>query len=158
MSRTSWTTLATPIGDLILAASADGLTHVAHPGHSHADERGDGSAAASRIVETAADQLREYFAGTRTSFDVPLAPTGTVFRRSVWDALMGIPFGETTTYGELAARLGRPTASRAVGAANGANPISVIVPCHRVIGADGSLTGYAGGIGAKRLLLDLERS
>jgi methylated-DNA-[protein]-cysteine S-methyltransferase len=101
-------------------------------------------------------QLSEYFDGERDEFDVPLAMTGTPFQRRVWQALQRIPYGETTTYGELARRLGRPSASRAVGLANGRNPIAVIVPCHRVIGSDGSLTGYGGGVERKRLLLDLE--
>jgi methylated-DNA-[protein]-cysteine S-methyltransferase len=105
----------------------------------------------------AAVQLREYFAGTRRSFDVALDAAGTPFQRAVWDALLTVPYGRTTTYGEVAARLGRPTASRAVGAANGQNPIAIIVPCHRVIGASGALTGYAGGLDRKRLLLGLER-
>jgi methylated-DNA-[protein]-cysteine S-methyltransferase len=101
-------------------------------------------------------QLSEYFDGERDEFDVPLAMTGTPFQRRVWQALQRIPYGETTTYGELARRLGRPSASRAVGLANGRNPIAVIVPCHRVIGSDGSLTGYGGGVERKRLLLELE--
>jgi methylated-DNA-[protein]-cysteine S-methyltransferase len=101
-------------------------------------------------------QLSEYFDGERDEFDVPLGMTGTPFQRRVWQALQRIPYGETTTYGELARRLGRPSASRAVGLANGRNPIAVIVPCHRVIGSDGSLTGYGGGVERKRLLLELE--
>lgn len=101
-------------------------------------------------------QLSEYFDGERDEFDVPLVMTGTPFQRRVWQALQRIRYGETTTYGELARRLGRPSASRAVGLANGRNPIAVIVPCHRVIGSDGSLTGYGGGVERKRLLLDLE--
>ena len=104
----------------------------------------------------AVEQLREYFAGTRTTFDVELEPAGTPFQQRVWTALREIPYGETTTYGELAAVLGRPTASRAVGHANGHNPISIIVPCHRVIGTSGSLTGYGGGLARKRFLLALE--
>jgi methylated-DNA-[protein]-cysteine S-methyltransferase len=101
-------------------------------------------------------QLAEYFDGERDEFDVPLEMTGTHFQRRVWRALRQIPYGETTTYGELARRVGRPSASRAVGLANGRNPIAVIVPCHRVIGSDGSLTGYGGGLERKRLLLELE--
>ena len=102
------------------------------------------------------DQLAEYLAGTRTAFDLPLAPTGTEFQRDVWRALTTIPYGTTAGYGELAAWIDRPTAARAVGAANGRNPISIIVPCHRVIGANGALTGYAWGEEKKRRLLDLE--
>ena len=102
-------------------------------------------------------QLREYFAGERRRFDLPLAASGTEFQRAVWHTLTLIPYGETAGYGELAEALGRPGAARAVGAANGKNPISIIVPCHRVIGADGSLTGYAWGEAKKRHLLDLEQ-
>ncbi len=103
-------------------------------------------------------QLDEYFAGKRTEFDLDLDLHGTPFQRSVWNALTRIPFGETISYRQLAARIGRPTAVRAVGAANGANPVCLVVPCHRVIGADGSLTGFGGGIDVKRSLLTLEGS
>lgn len=103
-------------------------------------------------------QLREYFSGTRTQFTVPLDLIGTEFQKKVWTALLAIPFGETRTYAALAAQIGHPSAARAVGAANGRNPISIITPCHRAIGSDGSLTGFAGGLEAKRYLLMLERS
>lgn len=102
-------------------------------------------------------QLREYFEGTRTEFDLRLAEIGTPFQRRVWQLLIGIPFGETRTYGQLAAILGNPNASRAVGRANATNPIPIVVPCHRVIGSTGSLTGFAGGLDSKRWLLDFER-
>ncbi|RSN64809.1 methylated-DNA--[protein]-cysteine S-methyltransferase [Actinomadura sp. WAC 06369] len=105
-----------------------------------------------------AEQLDAYFAGDLTEFDVPLALNGTPFQRRVWDALRHIPYGETVTYGELALDIGSPTASRAVGLANGKNPISVIVPCHRVVGSNGDLTGYGGGIERKRYLLEFERT
>ena len=105
---------------------------------------------------TAAEQLEAYFAGDRHEFDLVLAPTGTPFQLSVWRGLLEIPYGETRSYGQLAARLGNPGGSRAVGLANGRNPVAIVVPCHRVIGADGTLTGYAGGMDRKRLLLDLE--
>jgi len=110
------------------------------------------------VAAEAACQLDAYLAGARADFDLPLAPQGTPFQQEVWAALREIPYGDTTTYGELAARLGRPgwASARAVGAANGRNPLWVVVPCHRVIGADGSLTGYAGGIDVKRELLELE--
>ncbi|HEY4058114.1 MAG TPA: methylated-DNA--[protein]-cysteine S-methyltransferase [Kofleriaceae bacterium] len=111
----------------------------------------------SKVLERAEKQLAEYFAGTRTDFDLPLAPDGTEFQRRVWRALETIPFGETWSYGELAKKIGNPTASRAVGAANGQNPLWIIVPCHRVIGANGDLTGYAGGMTAKKFLLAHER-
>jgi methylated-DNA-[protein]-cysteine S-methyltransferase len=101
-------------------------------------------------------QLDEYFDGSRTTFDLELAPAGTPFQRRVWDELTRIPAGRTATYGEIAGRAGRPGAARAVGAAVGRNPISIVVPCHRVVGADGSLTGYAGGVARKAFLLDLE--
>jgi methylated-DNA-[protein]-cysteine S-methyltransferase len=102
------------------------------------------------------EQLGEYFAGDRRGFDLPLAPQGSEFQLRVWEGLREIPYGETESYGELAARIGHPGSARAVGAANGRNPISIVVPCHRVIGAGGSLTGYAGGLERKRLLLDFE--
>ncbi|MBF8660900.1 MULTISPECIES: methylated-DNA--[protein]-cysteine S-methyltransferase [Pseudomonas] len=107
------------------------------------------------LIETA-HQLGEYFAGKRRRFDLALAFTGTAFQRQVWDALLSIPFGETRTYGQIAQQIGNPSAVRAVGAANGRNPISIIAPCHRVIGASGGLTGFAGGLAAKQLLLALE--
>lgn len=114
-------------------------------------------AAELEIFVEVSRQLGEYFSGRRRIFDLPLAPQGTQFQREVWQALTTIPYGRTAGYGELAAEVGRPKAARAVGAANGKNPISIIVPCHRVIGADGSLTGYAWGEAKKSELLDLER-
>jgi methylated-DNA-[protein]-cysteine S-methyltransferase len=107
-------------------------------------------------VAQAARQLREYFSGKRTEFDLPLAPEGTGFQRSVWQRLQEIPYGETISYGELAKRVGNPKASRAVGAANGQNPIPIVIPCHRVIGANGKLTGFGGGLPVKEALLALE--
>lgn len=109
-------------------------------------------------LQPAIAQLQEYFAGQRTSFDVPLRLSGTDFQQTVWDALREIPYGDTESYGQLAARIGRPAASRAVGLANGKNPISIIVPCHRVIGSGGSLTGYGGGLDRKQRLLAFERA
>jgi methylated-DNA-[protein]-cysteine S-methyltransferase len=109
------------------------------------------------VLDAALVQLRQYFAGQRRTFELPLDLVGTAFQRSAWLALADIPYGETVSYGEQARRLGRPTAVRAVGAANGRNPIAVILPCHRVIGGDGSLTGYAGGLDIKSALLDHER-
>ncbi len=144
----------TPIGPLTALVDGDGaLTHLlfAHqptPAGALCDEK--------RCAPVRA-QLEEYFRGERDAFDLPLAPAGTEFQRRVWDELARIPFGETVDYGSLAVRVGRPGAARAVGRANATNPIPIIVPCHRVIGANGSLTGYAGGMEAKRTLLDLER-
>lgn len=109
------------------------------------------------VLAAAAGQLDAYFRGELTSFDLPLALAGTQFQRSVWAALQSIPYGETISYGELARRIGQPSASRAVGLANGRNPVAIVVPCHRVIGADGSLTGYGGGMDRKRFLLALEQ-
>lgn len=109
------------------------------------------------LLEQAAEEMREYLRGTRQAFSLPLAPEGTAFERSVWDALLTIPYGETRSYGQVAAQIGRPTASRAVGRANGRNPVSIFIPCHRVIGADGSTVGYAGGVELKRHLLAMEQ-
>ncbi len=145
-----------PVGPLLLVANAMGLTHVLFAGDKPRDLEGDGSVAAELTLAEAAGQLAEYFAGERRAFDLPLSPTGTEFQMAVWAGLRQIPFGETTSYGELAERIDRPKAVRAVGAANGANPISIIVPCHRVIGADGTLTGFGGGLPAKQTLLALE--
>lgn len=149
-------TLKSPIGPLTLIARAEGLTHVFFPGHEGPLPAGDDSPAAAAVLARAAEQLGEYFAGRRQRFDLPLAPTGTDFQRSVWLGLREIPYGATLSYGELARRVGRPQAVRAVGAANGANPLPVIVPCHRVIGANGRLTGFGGGLPAKMALLELE--
>jgi methylated-DNA-[protein]-cysteine S-methyltransferase len=110
------------------------------------------------VLEEPARQLRAYFAGELQHFDLPLKPEGTAFQTRVWELLQEIPFGETISYGELARRAGNPAASRAVGLANGANPIPIIIPCHRVIGSNGKLTGYGGGLETKRWLLDFERS
>lgn len=115
-------------------------------------------AADDPIARRAVDQLGEYFAGERTEFDLPLDPIGTEFQVAAWRALGEIPYGETRTYRQQAAGIGRPAAVRAIGAANGSNPLSIVVPCHRVVGADGSLTGFAGGLDAKRYLLSHEQS
>lgn len=111
----------------------------------------------ARALRNAVRELRAYFAGELRQFSLPLAPVGTPFQLDVWNALRAIPYGETRSYGELAARIGRPSAVRAVGAANGANPLPIVVPCHRVIGSNGSLTGFGGGIPLKQALLELER-
>ncbi len=149
----TWTVVeGTPVGDLLLTASEDALTGLWFGVQPVPGSRDD----STPVLAAARDQLGEYFAGERTSFDLPLAPSGTDFQLRVWEQLRLIPYGTTVSYGELARRLGAPSASRAVGAANGRNPIAIVVPCHRVIGADGSLTGFGGGMDAKRVLLDLE--
>ncbi len=146
--------IESPLGQLTLVASDDALVAVEFPGRAPRGARGAGHP----VLERAREQLGEYFQGRRTAFDLPLAPPGTPFQRAVWKELCAIPFGQTLSYGELARRVGRPGAARAVGAANGQNPIAIIVPCHRVIGADGSLTGYGGGVERKRWLLAHERA
>jgi len=157
----SRTTMSSPVGELTLIASPRGLRAVLWPNELDAPERlsaaDDGDPAAAAILREAITQLGEYFAGDRHQFDLPLDPVGTVFQQSAWMQLRQIPFGATISYGEQAKRLGDVRKSRAVGAANGRNPISIIVPCHRVIGANGSLTGFAAGIEAKSWLLRHEQ-
>jgi methylated-DNA-[protein]-cysteine S-methyltransferase len=155
-ATTLYATIDSPIGELLLLSDGDALTALyMQEGRKPMKIAGDWVASTARFADVKT-QLEEYFAGNRTTFDVPLAPQGAPFEREVWHALEEIPYGETVSYGEIARRVGQPTAARAVGLANGRNPISVIVPCHRVIGADGSLTGYGGGLERKRLLLELE--
>ncbi|HVB05178.1 MAG TPA: methylated-DNA--[protein]-cysteine S-methyltransferase [Acidimicrobiales bacterium] len=154
----TWRRVASPVGGLLLLSDGAALNGCYLEGARYAEEAPDGALPDEGVLEEAASQLAEYFAGERRSFSLSVAPVGTDFQRTVWRALAAIPYGETRSYGEIAAAVGRPSASRAVGAANGHNPISVIVPCHRVIGANGSLTGYAGGIERKTTLLDLERA
>lgn len=156
MSAPTTTTVASPIGPLALVADGGALVGVFLDGHHQRVPAAAVPGADDPVLAEAAAQLDAYFAGRRRHFDLPLRPVGTPFQRTVWDALCAIPFGTTTTYGALAARIGRPSAVRAVGLANGRNPLAVVVPCHRVIGADGRLTGYAGGLDRKRALLDLE--
>jgi len=144
-----------PLGDLLLLADDDGLRglYLPEPRHGPAAVGSPGAAAA---LDAAAEQLDAYFAGELQEFDLPLAPAGTPFQRRVWSELERIPFGETISYSTLADRLGNPRAVRAVGLANGRNPLSIVVPCHRVIGADGTLVGYGGGLERKRWLLEHE--
>jgi methylated-DNA-[protein]-cysteine S-methyltransferase len=149
-------TLSSPVGELLLAGDVDGLRMVGfqdglHPTKPQPDWQDD-----PRPFKKTITQLQEYFAGKRREFDLPLVPEGTAFQLKVWNTLRTIPYGKTWSYGELARRIRKPKASRAVGAANGQNPIPIIVPCHRVIGADGSLTGFGGGLKIKRILLELE--
>ena len=163
--------VATPLGDVVLTAEAKSLTAVHLPGEvdrgtpagegplgrpqGHPAAMNDDSDARD-VLDAAATQLAAYFSGTLRAFDVPLRFEGTPFQQQVWRALQDIPFGTTISYGELASRVGRPGAARAVGRAVGQNPLAIIVPCHRVIGADGSLTGFGGGLEAKATLLSLE--
>jgi methylated-DNA-[protein]-cysteine S-methyltransferase len=145
--------LDTPIGTLVLAADDAGLRYVLFEQDRWGPrERGDWRRDPSAIA-AAHTQLAAWFAGELRSFDLPLAPVGTTFQQRVWTALCGIPYGATASYGDIARRLGAPTATRAVGAANGRNPLPIIVPCHRVIGASGALTGFGGGIARKQWLL-----
>lgn len=151
-----WDTMASPIGILLLTGTREGLTGL------YLETGGTASDAVMSAVRDPAAfteakrQLQEYFDGSRREFSLPLLPEGTPFQQMVWEALRDIPYGTTISYQELAGRIGADKAVRAVGAANGANPIPIIIPCHRVIGADGSLTGYGGGIERKRWLLDHE--
>ena len=151
--------IASPVGDLTLVASDRGLAAILwqddDPARVRLAPRYAG--AGHPVLAAAARQLEEYFDRQRRTFDVPLDPSGTPFQRSVWSALLAIPFGETRSYGTIARQIDRPSASRAVGAANGRNPLSILVPCHRVIGASGGLTGFAGGLDTKRRLLAFER-
>ena len=147
--------VASPVGPLTLVAGVAGLEHIIF-GDERPAEAADPGGRAARILSQAQRQLVEYFGGERRSFDLPLDPQGTPFQLAVWRLLGEIPYGETITYGEQARRLGRLGAARAVGAANGRNPLPIVVPCHRVVGADGSLTGYGGGLPKKRWLLEHE--
>lgn len=150
----------TPIGTLTLAADADGLRHIEFPDNRHPVDREGwipgASGAAAEVLRTTREQLREYFEGTRHAFDLPLRPQGTAFQMDVWRMLATIPWGATWSYRDLARAIGKPEAVRAVGAANGRNPLPIVLPCHRVIGADGSLTGFGGGLPIKAALLRLE--
>ena len=146
--------VATPIGRLLVVGDYLAVRFLRFPGESEPDRVWFEARAGP--VREAARQLEAYFARRRTTFELPLDPRGTRFQQRVWGALETIPYGETVSYGELAKRIGQPTASRAVGAANGANPIPIIIPCHRAVGADGSMTGFGGGIALKRKLLALE--
>ena len=151
-------TMASPVGVLTLIASDSGLSAVLWENDDPKRVRvGELHAAPGHpILVQAENELQAYFAGERTSFNVPLDAAGTEFQKKAWTALLTIPYGETRSYGELARQIGNPKAARAVGAANGRNPISIIVPCHRAIASDGALTGFAGGLDAKRHLLALE--
>ena len=152
-----YTHIDSPVGPLLLASDNDGLRLIEFHTPRYAMQRDadwhEGDDATLRMTRA---QLDEYFAGKRRTFDLPLAPRGTEFQRNVWQTLATIPYGETISYAQLAKRVGKPTAMRAVGAANGRNPLPIVLPCHRVIGADGSLTGFGGGLPTKEFLLNLE--
>lgn len=148
--------LQTPIGELLLAGDEDALSLVSFPQGSMRRDPEDNWIYNEKPFVTARQQLNEYFAGERKEFDLPLRLNGTEFQLSVLDALQKIPYGETTSYAAIAERIGRPKAVRAVGAANGRNPVPIIVPCHRVIGSHGELTGFGGGLDTKEALLRLE--
>lgn len=144
--------VASPIGPLRLVSAGAALTAIDF----HARGRRSAGLPDDPLLREAAAQLAAYFARRLRVFDLPLAPRGTPFRRAVWEALLGVPWGATASYGDIARRIGRPRAVRAVGAANGANPLPIVIPCHRIVGADGSLTGFAGGLAVKARLLELE--
>ncbi len=180
MTQTVFATMPSPVGELLLAANRHGLTHLLFLPLAHAERvtqswvaasetsqrsdsqlspsalQADGASQAHAHLQRSREQLEQYFAGTRQAFTVPLASTGTAFQRQVWQALEQIPYGQTWSYRDVALHIGNPKAVRAVGLANGCNPISIVVPCHRVIGANGALTGYGGGLERKKLLLSLE--
>ena len=145
-----------PVGPLMLAADEHGLRHIEFRENRHPADTGDWHGGDSDMLRAAEAQLGEYFAGTRTTFELPLAPRGTDFQVSVWRELARIPFGTTISYAQLAQRVGNTQAMRAVGAANGRNPLPIVLPCHRVIGADGALVGFGGGLPVKEFLLRLE--
>lgn len=142
--------IETPIGPMTLRSDGQSLTAASF------GNQFQGASGACAILDRAEAELGEYFAGKRQAFDIPLAPAGTDFQRRVWAALREIPYGQTATYRDIALRVDNPRGFRAVGLANNRNPLPIFIPCHRVVGADGSLTGYAGGLEAKRLLLELE--
>jgi len=148
--------IETPIGPLLVAADEAGLRRIAFPSRGKAPSPERAWVRDPAPFRELRRQLAEYFAGERRTFSLALAPEGTAFQLATWRALREIPYGTTISYAELARRIGRPAASRAVGAANGRNPLPIVVPCHRVIGADGSLTGFGGGLPVKRALLELE--
>lgn len=155
------TNCASPLGDLTLVATENALAAVLWPAEPEGRVTFSSSPVAQSetdVLTATANQLHEYFEGRRTTFDLPLDPTGTEFQVQVWRSLATIEYGTTSTYGAQARSIGRPKAVRAVGAANGRNPLSIVLPCHRIVGANGKLTGFAGGLDAKRWLLDHERA
>ncbi|AQP48808.1 cysteine methyltransferase [Tessaracoccus aquimaris] len=153
----SYRTISSPIGELTVVERDGALVGLYMTDHKPAPRSETFGEREDDTLPQLDAQLVEYFAGERTSFDLPLAPTGSDFQQRVWAALRTIPYGDTWSYGRLAEAIGQPGAARAVGLANGRNPISIVVPCHRVVGSSGKLTGYAGGVERKAFLLDLER-
>jgi methylated-DNA-[protein]-cysteine S-methyltransferase len=149
--------LDTPVGPLLLAREGTVLRLISFQGGRLSRQPDQGWHKSADAFDDVVSQLKEYFAGQRQRFELPLAPEGTPFQQRVWRALQDIPYGVTISYAQLAARIGQPTASRAVGLANGSNPLPIVIPCHRVIGANGALTGYGGGLPIKERLLALER-
>lgn len=156
MNTASYAWYDSPVDRLLLVADDAGLRRISFASGSKFTGLEGHETHNPEALRDVCDQLDEYFAGERTEFDLVLAPIGTPFQMRCWQALRTIPYGQTISYGEEARRLGQPDAARAVGAANGANPISIVIPCHRVIGADGRLTGFGGGLDTKRALLDHE--
>ncbi|MBK5222191.1 MAG: methylated-DNA--[protein]-cysteine S-methyltransferase [Acidimicrobiia bacterium] len=149
--------LPSPIGSILVVATDDSVCGIYVADHERAPLPAPGWTRGSALLDDATSQLAEYFAGDRRTFDLPLDAHGTEFQRQVWAALCDVSYGEVASYGDIAVAVGRPTAVRAVGSANGRNPISIVVPCHRVIGSNGTLTGYGWGVERKRWLLNLER-
>ncbi|MCC2617122.1 methylated-DNA--[protein]-cysteine S-methyltransferase [Aestuariibacter halophilus] len=156
--KISRTTVKTPLGDLTVQCNPKGLQWALFDKEQEFTKAINNDPDAQRWLNAAVTQLQDYFAGTRFAFDIPLVPHGTVFQHQVWGSLIDIPYGSTCSYGDIAVRLSNPRAVRAVGAANGRNPVSIIVPCHRVIGRSGALTGYAGGLDRKAWLLAHEHN
>ncbi len=157
MRPVTFTRMESPIGTLTLAAGDSGLRQINFPHNGRPAPLGPDWQEDSPAFAEVLRQLRAYFAGELENFNLPLAPEGTAFQKKVWDQLCQIPYGETISYGALAKRIGNPNASRAVGLANGSNPIPIVIPCHRVIGSNGKLTGYGGGLPIKEKLLALEK-
>jgi methylated-DNA-[protein]-cysteine S-methyltransferase len=158
MGHISYTYMESPVGRLLLAADDTGLKCISFSTGKGARQPEPGWTPDAAPLAGTVRQLQAYFVGELRQFHIKLAPEGSDFQRAVWDALCTIPYGATATYGEIAARIGRPRAVRAVGAANGRNPLPIVIPCHRVIGSDGKLTGYGGGLPIKEALLALERN
>jgi methylated-DNA-[protein]-cysteine S-methyltransferase len=152
--------IKSPLGDMLLVANDDALCGIYFAGQKYEPQLGSEWREDARraVLRAGSMQLAEYFAGTRVDFDLPLAPAGTPFQHAVWSAIAAVPWGATITYAELAKRAGRPGSVRAAGAATGRNPLTIMIPCHRIVGANGALTGYAGGLDRKRALLLLEQT